>query len=441
MKEKFEHKLVNKIKDVFDSRQAEFNPQDWENLKAQLPAEKSKTVVLFWIISKVAAVIFLILTSAYFLWNWQFENGDSIAEKTPDSVIRESQPDNNETHPVLIDANETNDNIAQKTNEVSGNNQDVKQETISNYVESTANNNIPPVKNTLIPDSSVIIQNAGNFQAKVASRNDSLDTNDKIVIPIQVTEVNEIPGNQVYVNQTLEAPQMISPPSKPKKQKVKFGIEFASFTNYSPENITPSMNYGGGIAAHIPIRKRFSFNPGLVFSAYNLELGDQQSLETGIGPSTLTTFEVNEIIKNDPDIKPSEVHLTGLDIPVNFQYNFLKRKTAGYFVEIGFSSLVYLSENYLYTLSAISTGPDPLGGPNTLTTVETYTEETATPAFKTFDFAKLLNFSVGMDYHLGKRFDMVVNPYLKYPVSSLSSANLKFGSGGLKLKFMLIPKK
>ena len=60
---------------------------------------------------------------------------------------------------------------------------------------------------------------------------------------------------------------------------------------------------------------------------------------------------------------------------------------------------------------------------------------------QTFDFAKLINFSVGWDYHLSKRVDMTLNPFLKYPVTTLTSGDIKFGSGGLKLKLMLIPKK
>ncbi|MCD4698260.1 MAG: PorT family protein, partial [Bacteroidales bacterium] len=289
------------------------------------------------------------------------------------------------------------------------------------------------------PDSSVIIPNAENFQEAVAVQNDSLDTNDKISIPIQVAEATEIPDTQAYVNQTFEAPQMISPPSKPKKQKVKIGVELASFTNYSPENITPTMNYGGGIVADIPIRKRFSFNPGLVFSAYNMVLEDNQSLITQTEYADITTLGVNVVTESNSTVKPSEVHLTGLDIPINFQYQFLQRKKGDYFVEFGFSSLIYLSENYSYDLSYIDNSGCPPG--QTCSHIATVTEELSTPAFKTFDFAKLVNFSVGMDYHLSKRLDMVVNPYLKYPVNSLSSADLKFGSGGLKLKFMLIPKK
>ena len=56
-------------------------------------------------------------------------------------------------------------------------------------------------------------------------------------------------------------------------------------------------------------------------------------------------------MESNPEIKPSEVNLTGLDIPINFQYQFIKEKHLTYFIELGFSSLLYLSEKYVYTFN------------------------------------------------------------------------------------------
>lgn len=106
------------------------------------------------------------------------------------------------------------------------------------------------------------------------------------------------------------------------------------------------MNYGAGMAAYILIKKRFSFSPGLVVSVYNMKLSNEQYIEN----SNVFT-NLNSEIENNDEIKPSEVNLTGLDIPVNFQYQFIRRKSLNFFVEFGFSSLLYLSENYSYTFS------------------------------------------------------------------------------------------
>ena len=139
------------------------------------------------------------------------------------------------------------------------------------------------------------------------------------------------------------------------------------------------MNYGAGITTNIPIRKRFSFNPGLVFSAYNMVLEDNQSLITQTEYANITTLGVNAIAKNNSTVIPSEVQLAALDIPINFQYQFLQRKKGNYFLELGFSSLLYLSENYSYSLTYIHHGG---GVPGTVSaSPRTVTEESSTPAF------------------------------------------------------------
>jgi hypothetical protein len=153
----------------------------------------------------------------------------------------------------------------------------------------------------------------------------------------------------------------------------------------------------------------------------------------------MVSFTTSGGYSSNSNLTPTEMQLTGLDIPVNFQYQFIKRKRGNYFLELGFSSLLYLSQNYSYELTYIDNSGCPPG--TVCSNMVTITEESSIPDYRTFDFAKFLNFSVGLDYHLSKRFDMVVNPYLKYPVNMLSGDELKFGSGGLKLKFMIVPKK
>jgi hypothetical protein len=48
---------------------------------------------------------------------------------------------------------------------------------------------------------------------------------------------------------------------------------------------------------------------------------------------------------------------------------------------------------------------------------------------------------MGWDYRLSRGLGLTLNPYLKHPVSTMTSGDIKFGSGGIKLKFMIIPKK
>jgi len=435
MKEKFDHKLVNKIREVFDSHQVVFNPQDWEKLKEKLP-EKKSLVPVFWLVAKAASVILLIALGSYFLWNGLFNTEPQKINKEPIvKAMPNSQEDINENQKQTID---------------SGNY--IIQEYLSEETVANQNSN----KNDQTAAEKTLDQSDQIAELAVADSNHPSELNiadinnmDSLILPVPETtdifadirsQMNDsvIEPNNITIQPAvaqLGIPPEIIENEPQRKQKVRLGVEFASFTNYSPENITPSINYGGGVTADISIKKRFSFNPGLIVSVYNMEFSDNQNI---INKSDQTFSSLDNLIESDPEIKPSEISLTGLDIPINFQYQFIQRKSSDYFIELGFSSLLYLSENFSYSFATLSDTPNPSG---VFEVEESTTKEIATSGSKTFDFAKLINFSVGWDYRLSKRMDITVNPYLKYPVSTLTSGDIKFGSGGLKLKFMLKPGK
>lgn len=436
MKEKFEHNLVNKIKDVFDSHEVGYNPQDWEMLKEKLPEKRSRFVPLLWTMAKAASIILLVTIGSYMLWDGlvnhqpQIQDNELMVQTNQDSVEDKKEkseyPDDSsnfinqeylsESTNKKLNTNNYDKTVIGKTEQLPI---QIKEMALSDLVQSSEINTADVSE---MDSLTVQISETKDIRAETRKQyNDSII--EPSIIALQQTATQ------------LEVPPEIIEKEASQKQKVRLGVEFASFTNYAPENINPSLNYGGGLAAHIPIKKRFSFNPGLIVSVYNIEFPDNNSSNINIVDETFTSF--NNIKENYPEIEPIEMNLTGLDIPINFQYQFIKLKSSNYFVELGFSSMLYLSENYSYTFSTLSDTPNPHGGFE----VETKTEEVSTSGSKTFDFAKLINFSVGMDYRLNKRLDLTINPYLKYPVSTLASGDIKFGSGGLKLKFMLKPGK
>ncbi len=435
MKEKFEHKLVNKIRDTFDSHEAEYNPQDWELLKDKLP-EKRSALPLFWIMARASVVLLLVALGSYFLW-------DGLLDK-------ESLLVKNET--LVETTQEQREAIDKVPNQTFDSNNSVVQENLAEKIENKnfGNGGQQLIENKIQSQSDqvaeIVVSNEKHTSELMISQNNNIDsskpsTKDSIVVIAE----NNIKNDDSLIqqdNQVVQTPIAQLDPSpdiyenkNATKEKVRLGAEFASFTNFSSEDITPDINYGGGVTVDIPIKRRFSFNPGLLVSVYNMKFEDNQNI-VDPGADMLTTF--SNLIEADPEVKPSEMNLTGLDIPINFQYQVIKRNASNYFVELGFSSLLYLSENYSYTFAILSDGPSPYG---TNDIDNATTEDFSGSELKTFDFAKLINFSVGMDYRINKTLDITLNPYIKYPVSTLTSGDIKFGSGGLKLKLMIKPGK
>ncbi|MEZ5196922.1 MAG: porin family protein [Bacteroidales bacterium] len=436
MKEKFEHKLVNKIRDTFDSHEAVYNPQDWELMKDKLP-EKRSALTLLWVMARVAVILLLVALGSYFLFDAlidkdsQIVNIKAVVETVPENKGNMDRVQNqiNDSNIYSVDKNFFDDSEIEK---VQNKNDKLKDEKSQIPSINVADLNVTAEKQTSNPNE--------NDESKVDSDIISLPVFDKIVAESNCPNVDSLIQSNALPNQPavaqLEPTPDIYENEKTKKQRVRLGAEFVSFTNYSPENITPGLNYGGGVTADIPIKKRFSFAPGLLVSVYNVEFGGNPNSYDAAQPGS---YSVNSLHSNNDEVKPSKMQLTSLDIPINFQYQFWQRKTSDYFVELGFSSLVYLSEDFEYTFVSTTGGPFPndteMSGDNTAS------GEVNVDAFNTFDFARLINFSVGMDYRLNKRLDFTINPYIKYPVSTLTSGDIKFGSGGLKLKFMLKPGK
>jgi hypothetical protein len=82
MKEKFEHKLTNRIREVFDSHKPEFNPQDWEQMETMLVKKKDRMTPLLNNFMKAAIVLILIGIGSYFLWDQSLDKSSGGIEHT-----------------------------------------------------------------------------------------------------------------------------------------------------------------------------------------------------------------------------------------------------------------------------------------------------------------------------------------------------------------------
>jgi hypothetical protein len=434
MKEKFEHKLTNRIRDVFENHPVDFNPQDWEEMKSRLADQRIRKSPFTWFFA-IAATVLLLITAGFFIVRYVL-NTKHLPDQNMVTVISDDEGSNNENKIADIKAKPAVEESKLPSMAQSG----------SAAIMSAGN----PVPKKLVSQNSqsvIVTTDSSLFQVRSEQDSNIMQNSSESGYAIQDKSGN--PGNLISqviaenkssnVDTTSESPPLTSFKDQAgKRQKVKFGVEVASFTNYSSEKLEPAMNFGAGFTANIPIKSRFSFAPGIIVLSYNMQMENTGQLSDKNTITTSNSYSsMDALIEGNPGIKPTVVELTSFDIPVNFQYCFIRKPKSNYFVELGFSSLLYLSEKYDYSVTEI-TGTNPDG---THSYGQTYTGETETPAFETFDFASLLNFSMGWDYRLSRGLGLTLNPYLKHPVSTMTSGDIKFGSGGIKLKFMIIPKK
>ena len=127
----------------------------------------------------------------------------------------------------------------------------------------------------------------------------------------------------------------------------------------------------------------------------------------------------------------NKVRLVGIDIPVNLEYQYRQ-----FSLTAGVSSLTYIQEDYRhgYTSSYLAHAYDESNNlvETTLVKENELLKESFNPLSK-FDFANMLNLSVGYQLSMGQS-QLVIEPFMKHPLGDLASRDIRFGARGLRLR-------
>jgi hypothetical protein len=236
-------------------------------------------------------------------------------------------------------------------------------------------------------------------------------------------------------NKTLfaddEAPgKKKSEKSKNTDKAVRFGIYAATYFNYA-KGSSNQLNVGAGVTSDIKLSKNLNLSTGLAIAQNTLSYGNQTPTATAqvnsvAAVSSLAVPKQNVLYAATvPSLKNYNASLVGLDVPINIKYEFAPEKSATY-VSIGLSSGTFINETYTYSYNNYNV---PFSA-NTSQIPDQSTHQ----SFNSFYFAKTLNFSFGTGYSLGRN-KLIIEPFLKYPLEGLGSQQIKFGAGGLNLKF------
>ncbi len=215
------------------------------------------------------------------------------------------------------------------------------------------------------------------------------------------------------------------------QQRISVGVTAGSFVNYaegSKATVNPSM----GIQSELKLSKKLRFATGVMLAQNNLSYNSSNSanaaseimaaaapvhMNSELQISNLT----NRVQAYDYSLNGYNVSLLGLDIPLNLKYLISDNKN-DLFVSAGLSSNYFFREDYEYRY-----------------TTSTYNGQSTNSRLSnqasSFNFGRMLNFSVGMGYPLGKQNKLSVEPYVKYPLGTQTTEDLRFGSAGINLRF------
>ena len=434
MQDEFDRILSGRIKEVFDNYEDDSASIGWEDLQRRLPEKKNKKPALLWW-SSAAAVLALLLTYSYYSFQPEPVYLTARAKKT--EVEETPAKTTGRREPIIALAAPAKGTAPESIQTAST----TAERSISKRVP--AEPAIPAASEPLNspfaaePTSPVEGPELSALATAAIPEATVLEPN-SVISPDRVEEVLAAVPPSPQKEVPLELPALASVNKKTREasrqQKgISIGVFAGSYVNYSKGSET-NVNTGFGLMSEIGLSKKLKLSTGVALAqntlTYDVEIpqsaalsfAEKTTVSEDLGlwmsrPAGQTTYNINTY----------NASLLGLDIPINLKYNFSERTTTLYMVA-GLSSNFFLSESYKYSYSI---------NDNRSNTSNEQLEDEA----QTFNFARMLNLSVGYERPLGKQNRLSLEPFLKYPLGGLGSQNIRFGSAGLNLKMSLNPER
>ncbi|WP_428330602.1 hypothetical protein [Mucilaginibacter sp.] len=496
MDDQLDNDLKNRIREVFDNFEDPTAAEDgWLQLREKFPEEQSKRRAFAWLWwGSVAAILMLILGIGLWMYETRLKNPDHYTAKPAKHPQSESMAANK------TQASASND-TSQKTNPVTDNT--LAKNTADNTARNKLAAKVPVSNNEAAGRGNALAQNQSPkatvaqkgtmltqtidsartaLKTQLAANTRQANATDKtIATPLATTaplantaddktQANLLAGNAAAKQNKPEpanaaaaatAPRQNAPvasvvikqqpPAKnimdmfnadQKTQKkeepiqakrVHFSVYAATYFNYA-KGSQDQVNIGAGFSSDIRLSNNLKLVTGVSIAQNSLSYGgtDPVSLATAqslVTPATSVAASKYTALTT-PSVKNYDASLVGLDIPVNLKYEFNPQKSDTYILA-GVSSGTFVDESYTYKYNY----PAFLS-PSLQKTMD----QTTRQSFNSFYFAKTLNVAFGVGYPFGKN-RLVIEPFLKYPLDGLGTQNIRFGAGGINLKFNFIPQK
>ncbi len=430
--------FVNKVKELFDNHEEAYQPADWDKLQSKMGKKRSGLIILLPYIAKAAIIIIFLGLSVFILNN--YENDIQYLE-TAQYYKTDNQP---------------HLQAKQKRNLIKDNHKSLN----------NSNNQFKKYKNNR-SSSHIVVNNK-------ATTNKNIENVDKEHIMLRNQSVEPIDKHQRYNDFRLQSEYNLPNieqirtsrlhPQKPilkeigkdektdenKQKRLGFGLEIASLSSYSDMGVDNDVNIGAGISASYKLSKNFSLSTGMLIakqslagsvnygrdnSSNNLRQEQLALSKNNVAKDVIDNKSVYgfQNLKNVSNVSLTEQkrEFLTLDIPLNVVYKYKKISFT-----TGVSSLLHLKENqdYKYQMlvnnSVYNSKTQQYDNYSNTTTVNTK-EYIAT---NHFDFAQLLNFSVGYGIEMRKG-SIIVEPYIKVPIGTLSSQDIFMGAGGVVLRY------
>ncbi len=198
----------------------------------------------------------------------------------------------------------------------------------------------------------------------------------------------------------------------------------------SISNATQSMNLGAGVLTEFSFSKRLKIDMGIAYAKQNLTpTGNNRNNSM----DAFSSSERNANYSSNFISSSYELSFGQLEIPINLKYRIMEKDASKLFVITGVSNMFYLNQQNVGTFSTANIAASGLFASQTM--VETFTD-TARPSdgFSDNTIGRMLNFSMGYEYNLKNGTYLSLEPFYKLSVGNQTFLNQQFSIGGINLR-------
>lgn len=218
----------------------------------------------------------------------------------------------------------------------------------------------------------------------------------------------------------------------PDEGRFNWSVTAGSMLTYAEQQLASGLGFSGGVVSEYRASSVFSLSSGVVLAYQQFEV-DGMPLRQRLARAEYSYMPDQYSARTQGS---QSYEFLALDIPLNVHYYFQEALKSQWFFSAGFSSLLYLQERVSGMEIAYIEADYydvALGSNRTMNyTSEVYVESNY-EAFTRFDFARLLNLSIGYEIE-NKKSVTIIEPFIKYPLGTISSRNIKMGMGGVRMR-------
>jgi hypothetical protein len=474
MDEQFDKQLKDRIKEMFDDYEDTFADEGWLLLRKKFPGEQKRRRLAWIWWGAAAAILLIFLGVGIWLFNdsKQPEKFSLKPKKVSPSQTIAATPNNdsaNKTRQANTSVPPNPAGIKAASQVATTVNQVKNQPTINNKITSAKKTGLfaadsnaqkrliakkPVVQHkniTTTPAKQLAANGDESAATGPVTGNTSPVASNALAANTNPGAVNANPAAPAVKPNTVTQAVVTPAPTQPRTlanviaeeqkamnqkateeikrdKKVHYGVYATTFFNYA-KGSSNQVNAGAGFTAEISLTTHLKLVTGMAIAQNSLsyDSGPPQvyTASPALVPASFSAaaYSVNYVV-SAPSFKDYNASLIGLDVPVNLKYVFNPQKSDTYF-SAGVSSGMFINESYTYQYNYPALASASLQQPQ---------DQTSSKNFNDVYLAKTLNVAFGVGYPIGRNH-LVIEPFLKYPLQGLGAQDIRFGAGGINLKF------